>query len=259
MVTTHNRAMTKLRKSPKKKTSILTAWTNHWHKFTLGALVVVLVGSLFTFVPQTHSATAAGLASATDTVASPYGSIGKWMLKSNGQISDWGGKKYQKKTLYEVVNLVIVDPTSTTASASTKKINSAMSKAGFPSKFGHSIGFKGRINDSVYGQQPTGLNAFSDKSFLAQNNHGRLFGAAPIQGGGYVWTGGLSTEKPTYFLGILTGHSYVSFNTARDAVASGFVKSGQTQSPSIDMGNVINTNEVSTGDHDGKAVVITLK
>lgn len=246
-------------KSSKKNISKLTSWTKHWHKLAVGALVIVMAASMFALVPQTHSATTVGQAAPTDAVATPYGSVGKWMLKSNGQISNWGGKKHEKKTLYEVINVIIVDPTSTSASASTKKINSAMKQAGLPSKFGHSSGFKGRINDTVYGQQPTGLNAFSDNSFLAQNNHGRLFGAASVQGGGYVWSGGLSTEKPTYFFGILTGHSYVSFNTARDTLARGFVASGQTQLPSIDMGNTYNSSEITTGDHDGKAAVIVLK
>lgn len=259
MVSTHNGNMTKTRKSPKKKTLNLAARMKTWHKLAIGMLVVVVAGSLFAFVPQTHSATTVSSATPADAVTTPYGSIGKWMLKSNGQISDWGGKKYEKKTLYEVINVVIVDPTSTSTSASTKKINSAMSAAGFPAKFGHSSGFKGRINNTVYGQQPGGLSAFSDNSFLAQNNHGRLFGAAAVQSGGYVWTGGFSNEKPTFFFGIITGHVYTSFNTARDALASGFVKSGQTQLPSVNLDNTYNTNEITTGDHDGNAVVIVLK
>ena len=218
--------------------------------------MLVVAASLFAFTPQTQASTTPA---PTDATATAYGSIGKWMIQSSGQISNWGGSKYQNKTLDEVVNVILVDPTSTSASASTSKINADMAAAGFPSQSGHSNGFSGYINGTKYSQQPTGLNAFSDNSATKQNDHARLFGPGLATGGGYVWSGALSTEKPTTFLGILIGHSYVSFNTARNALAHGMVASGQAQSTSINLGNTYNTTTTTTGDHDGNAVVIVLK
>jgi hypothetical protein len=248
------------KQKPAKQRAVKTSSRfKQWHKITAGALSLVVVLSVFVIASQTQlQATTTG-PTQTDAVATTYGSIGKWMLQSNGTISNWGGSKYQNKTLDEVINVIIVDPTSTSAAASTTKINSVMSNAGFPSQTGHSNGFKGLINGVVYGQQPTGLNAFSDNVATNQNNHARLFGPANSASGGFVWTGALSTEKPTFFFGILTGHAYVSFNTARDALARGFVASGQTQAASVDLANVYNTTTTTTGDHDGKAVVVVLK
>lgn len=247
------------RKAKKNETSKLWHKLSRVHKIGLSIFLFALTAtSLLALVPETYSATTTSPAPAEST-ATPYGSIGKWMIQSNGQISNWGGKKYQSKTIYEMVNVIVVDPTSTSTSASTSKLGAAMKAAGFPSRSGHSSGFKGYINNTLYSQQPTGLNAFSDAAATAQNNHGRMFGPAPKQGGGYVWSGAFSTEKPTYFLWFLTGHDYVSFNTARDALARGFVSSGQTQAASVDMGNAYNTTTVTTGDHDGKAIVVVLK
>ncbi len=249
------------KRQPLKKKSLLkkSSLIKPWHKVGLSVFLVAFVGSLFALVPQTYSATTAGSPAPTDAAVTPYGSIGKWMIQSNGQVSNWGGSKYQNKTLDEVVNVILVDPTSTSATASTTKINTVMSRAGFPSQSGHSNGFSGYINGTKYSQQPTGLNAFSDNVATNQNDHARLFGPGLATGGGYVWSGALSTEKPTFFFGILIGHSYVSFNTARDALARGFVASGQAQSASVAMGNAYNTTSTTTGDHDGKAVVIVLK
>jgi hypothetical protein len=245
----------KKQKSSKHPLTKITRFIKRNNRITAAALVIAV--SCFALVPFTLAATAAP--AATDAVATTYGSIGKWMLQSSGQISNWGGSKYQNKTLDEVVNVVIVDPTSLSAAASTAKINADMSQAGFPSQTGHSSGFKGLLNGVVYSQQPTGLNAFSDNVATAQNDHARLFGPALAQSGGYLWSGALSTEKPTTIFGVLVGHAYVSFNAARDALARGFVNSGQTQATSVDLANAYNTTTTTTGDHDGKAAVIVLK
>lgn len=225
------------------------------------AATSIIVMSILTVSMSLYALTSSvsAAASPADSAETPYGSIGKWMIKSNGQIANWGGQKYQSKSIYEVVNVVIVDPTSTSASAATTKINTVMSQAGFPSRSGHSNGFKGYINNVLYGQQPTGLNAFSDNSTYAQNNHGRLFGPAAAPTGGYVWSGAFSTEKPTTFFGVLIGHAYVSFNAARDALAAGLVNSGQTQAANVDLANAYNTTTTTTGDHDGSAVVLVLQ
>lgn len=231
-----------------------------WHKLSIGALVVTLTASLFAVAPQTHSSSTTVTPLPTQVATTPYGEIGKWMLTSSGQISNWGGQKYQNKTLLEAVNVIIVDPTSKSAEESKAKLNTKLSKAGFPPRFGHSAGFKGIINGQTYKQQPTGLNAYSDKTTFVQNNHGRMFGPSPVPSGGYVWSGAFSTEKPVYYLWfILGGHAYVSSNVARDALANGLVASGNEQFVNVDLANAYDTTTATTGDHNGEAVVIVLK
>jgi VCBS repeat-containing protein len=179
-----------------------------------------------------------------DVVSTAYGDVGIWMLKSDGQIANWGGQTHDGKTLLEPVNVIIIDPTSTTREESIKKLNRAMTAAGFPADGPHSTGYQGIIDGVTYGQQPTGiLQAFDD----SQSDHGRIFGPAPAADGqGYVWTGAFSTESAT--------HGYVSFDTARDALARRLVLSGAaTRLDDVDMGNA-----GITGDHDGHAVVLQL-
>jgi hypothetical protein len=180
------------------------------------------------------------------------------MLQFNGQVSNYGGQPYDGKTLVEPINVIIVDPNSKFAPESTLKVNKDMIQGGFPLQPLHSGGFKGKINDTVYGQQPAGINAFSDNPFVVQNDHGRLFGPAPAPGGGYIWTGAFSTETPTVY-NRLPAHAYVSSNTARDTLARRLLDSGQVQSASVSLDNAYNTPTTTTGDHDGYAVVIVLK
>jgi hypothetical protein len=195
-----------------------------------------------------------------DVAATPYGNIGKWMLQSNGQISNYGGQPYGGKTLLEPVNVIIVDPNSKSAAESTAKVNWAMSQSGFPPQPLHSGGFMGKINDKIYGQQPCGLiSAYSDNLFVVENSHGRLFGPAPAAGGGYVWSGAFSTETAIIDNG-RPGHAYVSSNMARDKLARRLLASGQVQSVSyVPLNNAYDTPTTTTGDHDGYAVVIVLK
>jgi VCBS repeat-containing protein len=179
-----------------------------------------------------------------DVVSTAYGDVGTWMLKSNGQISNWGGQTHDGKALLEPVNVIIIDPTSTTPEESIRKLNRAMTAAGFPAQAPHSTGYQGIIDGKIYGQQPTGfLQAFSDD----QSDHGRMFGPAPAATDqGYVWTGAFSTENST--------HGYVSFNMARDELAARLVASGAaTRLDDVDMGNA-----GITGDYDGHAIVLQL-
>ncbi|WP_197505975.1 Ig-like domain-containing protein [Mycobacterium sp. 852014-52144_SCH5372336] len=186
-----------------------------------------------------------------DTTATPYGNIGKWMLKSNGSIANWGGQTYQGKSLLEPVNVVIVDPTSTTREESIQKLNAAMRASGFPARSPHSTGYYGVIDDITYGQQPSGfLQAYADNVSLT--DHGRMFGPAPAANGqGYVWTGAFSTQGAT--------HGYVSFNSASEELAQQLVNSGAaTRLDNVYLGNAENSATQTTGDHTGYAVVLQL-
>lgn len=195
-----------------------------------------------------------------DEALTDYGNIGKWMLEPNGQISDYGGQLYDGRTLLEPINVIIVDPTSKTKWAATRKLNAAMLWSGFPPRPIHTNGFRGRIDDVTYGQLPRGfLQGFSDNSFLVTNDHGRVFGPDPVETNtGFVWSASFGTEDfGTY--DSRPAHLYVSSETARTALASSLVRSGRaTVVGMVPLGNSYNTDTITTGDHDGYAVVLQL-
>jgi len=202
-----------------------------------------------------------GVPSPADQVPTAYGDIGKWMLESDGQISDYGGQLYSGKTLLEPVNVIIVDPTSKNSWQAAIKLNTAMFFAGFPAQPIHSTGFQGIIDATTYGQQPKGLiRGYSDNFFLFPNDHGRIFGPDPVQTStGYVWSGAFSTEELGLYNGLPT-HTYVSSDMARTALAMRLISSGQaTYGGMVSLDNSYNTATTTTGDHDGYAVVLILK
>ncbi|MGK2866975.1 MAG: hypothetical protein ACSLFA_10120 [Mycobacterium sp.] len=196
-----------------------------------------------------------------DEVSTEYGDIGKWMVKPNGQIANWGGKVYGGKTLLESINVIIVDPMSTSGTQAARRLNHAMFWSGFPAQPFHSTGFSGSIDEVTYGQKPRGLlQSYSNNFFLFRNDHGRIFGPDPVQTAtGFVWSGAFSTEE-VGFTGWLPGHVYVSSDRARDALVRQLVGSGQaTYGGLVPMENAYNTDTVTTGDHDGFAVVLVLR
>jgi hypothetical protein len=194
--------------------------------------------------------------------------VGKYMLQSDGSVSNYGGQTYGGKTMVEPVNVIIVDPTSTTPEQATAKLNRDMTLGGFPPMAVHSGGFMALVGAKTYGQKPAlPLLAYSDNLFLLQNDHGRIFGPAPVSttGGGYVWTGAFSTETLGISENGIPGHVYVSDNAARAALIARLVASGQvSRIDYVPLNNAIDPRDPATsgytsGDHDGYAVVITLK
>jgi hypothetical protein len=194
-----------------------------------------------------------------DVVQTPYGAIGKWLLQSNGQISNWGGQVLHGKTLLEPINLIIIDPTSTTAQESTDKLTADMSLAGFPAQLAHIGGLEGTVAGATFSQQPTGvLEAFSDNFFLLPDDHARAFGPAPLPDGtGYVWTVAASSETVGFY-GLLLTHLYASFDDGRDELADRLALSGATMIGVVALGNAYNDATETTGDSDGNAVVVQL-
>jgi hypothetical protein len=203
--------------------------------------------------------TAPGVPSPTDAVQTPYGDIGKWLLQPNGQISDFGGATLGGKTLLEPINVIILDPTSTTSAESAAKLNADLAAAGFPAQPVHTTGFQANLNGETVSQQPTGLlDAYSDNSFLIPDDHARAFGTGPTQDyTGYVWTVAASREQ-FGLSGLLPTHTYVSYDEARDALASQLILSGATLVGIVPLSNAYNTDTVTTGDNDGYAIVIQL-
>lgn len=209
---------------------------------------------------NTSAAPQIALPEPDDQAATEYGDIGKWMLERNGDIADYGGLPYDGKTVLEPVNVIFVDQTSRSALEATWRLSVAMRRAGFPPRFFHSTGFRGLIDDVRYRQRPGGLLlGYSDNFFLLPNNHGRIFGPDPVEtSAGYVWSGAFSTEEFTFYQG-LPRHGYVSSNEARDALAADFVASGRgSLGGMVSLDNIYDSDDLTTGDHDGYAVVIVL-
>lgn len=202
---------------------------------------------------------APGVPRPTDVAHTVYGDIGAWLLQPNGKIASYGGVRHGGKTVLEPVNVIILDPTSKSSAESAARLDAAMTRAGFPAQPIHSTGFSGIVNGAVYGQKPTGfLQAFSDNFFLAPNDHGRMFGAAPAaNGAGYVWSGAFSAERLNPANPFT--HEYVSSDTARAALARRLVASGAaTVVGVVPLGNAYDDATLTTGDHDGYAVVLQL-
>jgi hypothetical protein len=200
-----------------------------------------------------------GVPSPADVAHTIYGDVGTWLLQPNGQIANYGGVPHDGKTVLEPINVIILDPTSTSAAQSAARLDAAMIRAGFPAQPIHSTGFLATINGLTYGQQPTGfLQAFSDNFFLFPNDHGRMFGPAPAADGtGYVWTGGFSTEQLNPANPFT--HQYVSSDIARAELARRLVASGAaTVIGVVPLGNAYDDGTFTTGDHDGYAVVLQL-
>jgi hypothetical protein len=200
-----------------------------------------------------------GWATPSEATSTPYGDIGKWMLGRTGKLADWPSPAYPFKTLYQPINVIIVDSTSTTAEESAEKLNAALTAAGFPPQPIHSTGYRGVIDGVSYSQQPTGPEeAFSNANWLLVNDHGRVFGPSPGPAGtGFVWTASFSREQPGLYY-LTPTHIYVSFDKARDAVRAGLVGSGATDLGLVDLDNTLVGRATTTGDHDGYAVVIGL-
>jgi hypothetical protein len=194
-----------------------------------------------------------------DATSTPYGDIGKWMLGHTGKLADWPSPAYPFKTLYQPINVIIVDSTSTTAAESAQKLNAALTAAGFPAQQIHSTGYQSVIDGVVYGQQPTGpQEAYSNAHWLLVNDHGRVFGPAPGPARtGFVWTASFSREQPGLYC-LTPTHIYVSFDKARDRVRDGLVAGGATSLGEVHLDNKLVGRTITSGDHDGYAVVISL-
>lgn len=196
-----------------------------------------------------------------DAAETPYGQIGKWMINSGGRVANWVGLPLQGRTLYEPVNVVLVDRSSTSEAQARDNLVATLSKAGFPNYLAHSTtGYSGILGDSVYGQYPNGLmQVFSNGPFYVTNDHGRVFGPSPTalpDGSGYLWSMAISRE--TGYVQGLPIHRYVTFEGAEADLAQGLRGAGVVQLPSINLDNVYNTPTITTGDNDGNASVFDI-
>jgi len=192
-----------------------------------------------------------------EAVANPPGlpAIGRWMITRDGTIAHWLGEIVDGKRLHEPVNVILIDEGAASADDAKQRLTAAAANAGFPIRFGHSTGYHGMIGGALYGQLPQGRDdAFSNRIFEESNNHGRVFGPHRFDGG-YLFIGAFSRERVNLLE--WPGHRYASFNEARDAFARGLdAHSAFKAAGSVSLGNAVNDAKVTTGDHDGHAVVL---
>ena len=194
---------------------------------------------------------------AADAVAHPPGlpAIGRWMIARDGTIAHWLGVTVDGRHLHEPINVILIDEGATSSDDAKQRLVAAATAAGFPIRFGHSTGYHGLIGGTLYDQLPQGRDdAFSNRIFEESNNHGRVFGPHRFDGG-FVFIGAFSRERvsPLHW----PAHRYESFSAARDGFAreldehSIFNATGH-----VPLGNSVNTAQVTTGDHDGRAVLL---
>lgn len=183
-------------------------------------------------------------------------SIGKWMISPENKPADWIGQRYDGKAMKEPINVIIIDHKAGSEKEAIAKLITYCGDAGYRDRNGHSSGYKGYIGGKVYDQLPSEKDhAFSDAHYEFNNDHGRMFGPYHVEKG-YLFIGAFSREVIGIYNNKLT-HTYGSFNRARDGIARGlYSKTDLNKVSYVDMGNKVDDPDTTTGDHDGKAVLL---
>ncbi|BAT59029.1 hypothetical protein GJW-30_1_01558 [Variibacter gotjawalensis] len=197
------------------------------------------------------------LPTAADVVHPPgLPAIGKWMIDRDGTIAHWLGQLDGRLKLREPINVIFVDGAAKTPDDARRRLIAASTAAGYPVRFGHSAGYRALIGSDRYPQLPSGRDdAFSNGIFELSNNHGRIFGPHPFDGG-FVSIAAFSRESIDLIRWPM--HAYASFLRAREDYAdrldrlTAFKRSGYAE-----LGNALRGDPgVTTGDHDGRAVIL---
>ncbi|RFA29356.1 hypothetical protein CAI21_09815 [Alkalilimnicola ehrlichii] len=182
--------------------------------------------------------------------------IGKWMLDPDLSPAHWLGERYRAKRLREPINVLLLDRVAASEQQARQRLSAAMAAAGYPSREGHSSGYRGYIGTKTYPQLPSKReHAFSNEPFEVNNNHGRVFG--PRAGArGFLFIAAFSREHVDPLRKIK--HGYASFNQARDHVASKLDEQGAYRLRGfVHLRNsIVNDTAVCTGDHDGMAALL---
>jgi hypothetical protein len=181
--------------------------------------------------------------------------IGGWLLHEDGRVANWLGIRYQGRILQEPINVIIVDPYSTSEATAVKRLLAECKRAGYEEEYGHSAGYRAEIGGRMYRQIPNDRHmAFSNKDFFQTNNHGRIMGPALIEGR-YVFVAAFSTERPAFARGLK--HLFVSFTRARDDFCAKMDAKTiyKIQGP-VPLGNRLDSPTTTTADHDGQATVL---
>lgn len=194
---------------------------------------------------------------AAEAVAHPPGlpAIGRWMIARDGTIAHWLGETVDGKHLHEPINVILIDEGATSADHAKQRLVAASAAAGYPVRIGHSTGYHGFIGGVLYGQLPHERDdAFSNRIFEESNNHGRVFGPHRFDGG-YLFIAAFSRERVNLLH--WPAHRYESFNAARDGFTRGLDEHTDFKASGfVPLGNAVNDAQVTTGDHDGRAVLL---
>jgi hypothetical protein len=181
--------------------------------------------------------------------------VGPWLLDRQGNPARWLGHPYRGRTLFEPINVLVVDPFARSAEEASRKILSASEAGGFGVSLGQSCGYQGLIGGRAFSQLPVQKDtAFSDGLPFSTNDHGRLLGPARSDQG-WVFSGGFSRESFHFFSAL--HHQFVSFNQAREAYGRKLVATGLYRVAGyVTLGNLADDATSTTGDHDGRALVL---
>lgn len=185
--------------------------------------------------------------------------IGKWMLDSTGAAAHWLGERDRGKSLREPINVILIDEAASDPEEAKARVLDASRAAGYPARMGHSSGYQAFIDGRLHPQLPIGRDdAFSDEPFEFSNNHGRIFGPHKV-GDIFVFVAAFSREEVDPFR--WPGHRYASFNRARDDFTQRLDRSTPFKvSGFVSLNNaILNDPAVTTGDHDGIAVLVRAK
>ena len=128
-----------------------------------------------------------------------------------------------------------------------------MNICGFRQRSGHTAQYYGMMDGTYFSQLPKegSDKAFSNYHWSLTNDHIRIFG--PLKKGNkYYWIGSASREQ-----GI--AHYFVSFEKAVNEVKTNFIRYSNAKILGVlPINNIINNEEVTTGDHNGLALIIKL-
>lgn len=182
--------------------------------------------------------------------------IGKWMYKDTigDHPAQWLGIPLGSKTLFEPINLIIVDTISNSESASRRLMEEKFKAAGFGARPGHTAAYRGKMDNRDYYQFPdTGSNkAFANYLWTFTSDHARLFGPYK-KNNMFFWIGAASRERGL-------SHNYVTFKGATTEIAEKLTSfSAADNMGYYPLKNTQNNVTDTTGDHDGFAVVLQIK
>ena len=181
------------------------------------------------------------------------------MIAPDSAPAHWLHEIYHGKHLREPINIIIVDSIANSPADARDRLLRALKTAGFPPRLGHSNGYTGMIGGAAQPQLSDSTSGtFSNEPFEFNNDHGRIFGPVAYRGA-YIWTGAFSREKITPFAEVR--HEYVSFNNARDAFSVRMdERTFYHRTRFVALGNALLADTaVTTGDHDGIAVLLLAK
>ena len=187
------------------------------------------------------------------------------MYTASGDTAHWLGEVIGGKRLREPINVLVVDGFAASAEEAKRRFIVACMNAGYPPRRGHSSGYRGFIGGSYFPQLPEQANhAFSSGPFELDNNHGRVFGPAPMDSGnravgarGYCFIAAFSRENVDPVTKIK--HRYASFNRARDEFTERMAERTQYKITGlVRLDNaVVGDPKITTGDHDGIAILLS--